>query len=81
MFNGIRTIIAVMHKLSTHFRRGLIIGLVVVRLLVLLPPFFMPFRRQGLLVLLLDSHQVLLQFQLLLDDIVSGKRVKRYYDQ
>ncbi len=23
MFNGIRTIIAVMHKLSTHFRRGL----------------------------------------------------------
>jgi hypothetical protein len=51
-------------------------GLVVVRLLILFPPFFMPFRHQVLLVLLLDSHQVLLQFQLLLDDIVSGKRVK-----
>ena len=58
-----------------------LIWLVVVRLLILLPPFFMPFRHQVLLVLLLDSHQVLLQFQLLLDDIVSGKRVKGYCDQ
>jgi hypothetical protein len=72
---------AVTSEIATFVSAVTIIGLVVVRLLVLLPPFFMPFRRQGLLVLLLDSHQVLLQFQLLLDDIVTGKRVKKYYDQ
>ena len=59
---------AVTSEIATFVSAVTIIGLVVVRLLVLLPPFFMPFRRQGLLVLLLD-------------DIVTGKRVKRYYDQ
>ena len=37
MFNGIRTIIAVMHKLSTHFRRGLIKEIVAFGLLPLSP--------------------------------------------
>ena len=67
---------AVTSEIATFVSAVTIIGLVVVRLLILLSPFFMQFRHQVLLVLLLDSHQVLLQFQLLLDNIVTGKRIK-----